>query len=187
MPEPKTIYVNFFESIDPIKVKQLMALLSEIINKEKPDVIYCLFSSFGGNVDSGIILYNFIRSLPVEFVMHNTGSIDSIANVIFLSADTRYASLHSSFLFHGIVQNVNASSSLTKNTLQEWLSGINVSESKIAGIIAERTNLTTDEVKALFYQGEVKGTEYALEKGIVSEIKNPVIPKDALIISFNLP
>ncbi len=56
-----------------------MAVASEIINKQKPDVIYCLFSSHGGQVEAGITLYNFLRSLPVELVMHNTGSTDHIA------------------------------------------------------------------------------------------------------------
>jgi ATP-dependent Clp protease, protease subunit len=186
MAEPKTIYVNFFDSIDPNKTKHIMSFLSETINKEKPDVFYCLFSSPGGHVDSGITLYNFIRSLPVEFIMHNTGIIDSIANVIFLAANTRFTSIHSSFLFHGIIQPINANSSLTKNNLQEYISSMNVSESKIAGIIAERTKLTADEVKGLFYQGESKDASFALDKGIVNEIRNPGIPKDAIILSFNL-
>lgn len=106
MPEPKTIYVNFYDSIDPVKAKHIMAFLSEVVSKEQPDNIYCLFSSPGGSVESGIVLYNFIRSLPVELIMHNTGSIDSIANIVFLSANTRYTSVHSSFLFHGIIQPV---------------------------------------------------------------------------------
>jgi len=68
----------------------------------KPDVLYFLFSSNGGSVNAGIALYNFLRALPVEIIMHNTGSIDSIATVIFLAADKRYAALHSTFLFHGV-------------------------------------------------------------------------------------
>jgi len=185
MLEPKTIYVNFYDSIDPAKAKHIMAFLSELVSKEKPDYIYCLFSSPGGSVESGIVLYNFIRSLPVELIMHNTGSIDSIANIVFLSANTRFTSVHSSFLFHGIFQPVNTS--LTKSQLQELISGINISESKIAGIITERTKLSTDEIRELFLQGESKNATFALEKGIVNEIKNPVIPKDVQILSFNLP
>jgi hypothetical protein len=71
--------------------------------------------------------------------------------------------------------------------LQELLSGINVSESKVAGIISERTNFTTKEIKRLFLQGETKDAPFALKKGLVTEIRDPKIPKDTEILSFNLP
>jgi len=111
----KVIYVNYCDEISMVKVKAIMGALSEIINREKPDTIYCLFSSSGGHVESGIALYNFLRALPVGIIMHNTGSIDSIANIVFLAADTRYSSVHSSFLFHGINWNFGANISLNKN------------------------------------------------------------------------
>ncbi len=182
----KAIYVNFFDAIIDVKVKAIMGAVSEIINQRKPDVIYCLFSSSGGQVEAGIALYNFLRSLPIEIIMHNTGSIDSIANVIFLSANTRYASIHSSFLFHGITWNFPANTSTNRNQLTEILSGLDASETKIRGIITERTRLTPEEVQALFTQGECKDPNFALSKGIVNEIKNPAIPKDVPILSFNL-
>ncbi len=185
-PNKKTIYVNFFDIINDAKVKTIMAGVSELINQQKPDIIYCLFSSSGGGVEAGITLYNFLRALPVEIVMHNTGSIDSIANVIFLSANTRYTSVHSSFLFHGVNWNFAANASLNKGQLAETLSNIDVSEAKICGIITERTKLTAPEVQALFSQGECKDPNFALSKGIVDEIKNPLIPKDVPILSFNL-
>jgi len=112
VPPKKTFYVNYCDEINPIKVKAIMAIFSEIIKTEKPDIIYCLFSSGGGNVEPGIALYNFLRALPVELIMHNTGNIDSIANVVFMAADTRYAATHSSFLFHGVNWNFAANTDL---------------------------------------------------------------------------
>jgi len=60
------------------------------------------------------------------------------------------------------------------------------SELKISGIITERSELTSSEVQELFMQGESKDPAFALSKGIISEIKNPVIPKGVPIASFNL-
>ena len=185
-PPKKVIYVNYYDIINDVKVKAIMAALSDIINRDKPDTIYFLFASAGGGVDPGITLYNFLRALPVEIIMHNTGNIDSIANVVFLAADTRYTCVHSSFLFHGIVWNFAANSAITKSQLSENLSSLNLLESKIAGIITERTNLTTPEVAALFAQGESKDAAFALSKGVVSEIKDPEIPMGTNILSFNL-
>ena len=183
----KTIYVNYCDSINEVKVKAIMGALAEIINKERPDTIYCLFSSSGGLVEQGITLHNFLRALPVELIMHNTGSIDSIANVVFLAGAVRYAAVHSSFLFHGVNWNFSANSSLARSQMAEVLSSIDSSEAKIDGIITERTQLTAEDVRTLFRQGESKDSVFALSKGIISEIVNPVIPKDVSILSFNLP
>lgn len=187
MSQPKKIfYVNYYDSINDVKVKAIMAIIANIITKEKPDTLYVLFSSAGGNVEPGVILYNYLRALPVEIIMHNTGSVDSIANVIFLSANTRYASPHSSFLFHGVNWNFNANTSVTRNQLAEYLSGLESLENKISGIVTERTRLSTEEVRTLFRQGESKDATYALDKGIVNEIRIPIIPRDALFVSFNM-
>jgi len=182
----KVMYINYYDSISDVKVKAIMAFLADLLNREKPDTIYFLFSSSGGNVDAGITLYNYLRALPVKLIMHNTGSIDSIANVIFLAADTRYTAVHSSFLFHGIVQPVIANTNLTKSQLSEILSSLNLSESKVAGIITQRTQLTSIEIGELFAKGESKDAAFALSKGMVNEIKNPEIPEGTNILSFNL-
>ncbi len=183
---PETIYVNYFDTIDEAKTKALMAICSDIVAIQKPKSIYFLFSSVGGSVNAGITLYNFLRALPVEVVMHNTGSIDSIANVIFLAADVRFAAKHSAFLFHGISWNFPQAASLTFSQLQENLSRFKLEEAKIAGIIAERSKLTEAEIRELFLQGESKDLKFAVEKGIIREIRDASIPKDAPLITVNL-
>jgi ATP-dependent protease ClpP protease subunit len=183
----KIVFVNFFDAITDVKVKAIMATFADLINQQKADVVYCLFSSSGGFVEPGITLHNFLRSLPIEIIMHNTGSIDSIAGVVFLAANKRYASHHSSFLFHGVTWNFLQGTAATRNQLAETRSQLDASESKISGIITERTSLTTEEVRSLFSQGESKDPSFALSKGIVHEIKNPIIPKGVPIFSFNLP
>jgi ATP-dependent protease ClpP protease subunit len=118
--------------------------------------------------------------------MHNIGSVDSIANVIFLAASERYAAKHSTFLFHGINWNFAQAAALTFTQLQEILSSFRGEEAKIAGIIAERSKLTESEIKALFAQGEAKDLAFAVEKGIIQEIREPSIPKDAPHVTVNL-
>lgn len=185
-PKMKVIYLNYFDQINDVKTKVLMATITEIIAKQKPDVLYFLFSSGGGYVNAGITLYNFLRALPVEVVMHNIGSIDSIATVIFLAGNKRYAAKHSTFLFHGIQTKFTAESFMSRTGLHEKLSGLTQDENKIAGIVAERSKLETKEIRELFHQGESKDLAFALEKGIIQEIRDAAIPKDAIVISFNL-
>ena len=183
---PKTIYINFFDGINEAKVKALMAMLSDIVARQKPDILYFLFSSPGGAVGAGIVLYNFLKALPVEIVMHNTGSVDSIGTVIFLAGSRRYAAVHSTFLFHGVQLNFQGGGQLNHVQLLERLSMLKQDESKIAGIIAERTSLTEHEIKQLFHQGESKDSAFAKAKGIIHESKDPLIPKDAPFVTVNL-
>ena len=176
-------YITFFDSISDITVKAAMAAICELIDREKPDILYFLFSSPGGDVYPGITLFNFLRALPVNVIMHNIGNIDSIANIVFLAADTRYACVHSSFLLHGIIWNV-VQPSLTKGQLCEIIDGINQYELRISGIITERSNLTAEEMKMWFAQGETKTADFALSRGIVCEIKDPMIPKGAKVLTL---
>src|SRR5271169_1893069 len=185
-PTTKTFYINYFDEINAPKIKALMAICSDIVAQQKPDTLYFLFASGGGNVDSGIVFHNFLRALPVEVVMHNMGAIDSIATTIFLAGHKRYAAVHSSFLFHGITWDFPQAVSLTRYKVTETLSGLKLAEDKIASIYTERSKLTTAEINGLFTQGETKDLAFAQEKGIIHEIKNPSIPKDNPFISVNL-
>jgi ATP-dependent Clp protease protease subunit len=185
-PNSNVVYINFFDGINEAKVKVLMAVCAEVISRQKPKQLYFLFSSNGGSVNAGITLYNYLRALPAEIVMHNIGSIDSIATVIFLAGDKRLAAAHSTFLFHGIQTNFAEKTSLNMSKYKELMSRLVQDERKISGIVAERSKLTEAELRNLFLQGESKDLAFALEKGIIQEVANPSIPPNATIISLNL-
>ncbi len=172
-------YVSYYDVINEQKAKSLMQASAEILTQTRATKMYFLFSSQGGSVDAGVALYNFLRALPIPLVMHNTGSIDSIANVIFLAADERYANTHSTFLFHGINWNFAQGASLSWTQLQETVSRFKGDEGKIIDIISQRTTLTAEELKALFHQGETKGTAFAREKGIIQSVQDAKIPAGA--------
>lgn len=181
----KIIYLNYYDVIEISKVKPFMTLCSELISKEQPDTLYILFSSSGGGVEPGIVLHNFLKALPVKIIMHNTGSIDSIATIVYLAGDRRYAAKNSNFLIHGIQWRFTQPVSLTIPQLQESLSRAKTDENKIAGLYSDITSLERDEIIKLFHQGESIDLDFAMEKGIVHEIKDPSIPKGAPFINLN--
>ncbi len=148
----KVTYVSYYDVINEQKTRSLMEACAQAIAKTAPDQLYFLFSSTGGSVDAGIALYHYLRALPVPVVMHNTGSIVSIANVVFLAGDQRYAAPHASFLLHGITWNFAQNTTLTWTQLQEIVSNFRSSEARMTGIIKERTSLTDVEMAALYHQ-----------------------------------
>jgi len=185
-PAPKVTYINFLDSIDVPKVKALMALCTQVLTQHKPDVLYFLFSSQGGQVNAGITLYHFLKGLPVKIVMHNTGSIDSIATVIFLAGEERYAAYGTSFHFHGVGQQINGQTRLNASALSEMHSRLREDEKKIAALVSRSTSLSQANLKKLFAQGEAKNLDFALEKGIIHEVRDVSIPRNAQLLSINL-
>jgi len=182
----KVIYINYYDSIDQLRIKHLMAIITNVIAQEKPDTLYFIFSSNGGSVDAGVTFYNFLKSLPLEIVTHNVGSIDSIANVIFVAGDRRYSVPHATFLFHGVAVTLNGNHRLTLPQINEIRDRIHKDHNKIAGIICDNTSIIEKDLKRLFTQGETKNVSFALEKNIIHKVKPLKIPKDALLISINI-
>lgn len=154
----------------------LMGACAEIVAKKLAKNIYLLFSSTGGSVEHGITLYNYLRALPCGLVMHNIGSVQSVATVIFHAADIRYAVPHSTFMFHGIQWQFHAPTALTHTQVEEIKSGFVHSENRFAAIVCGRCKLTEPEVRALFVKGETKDTAFALDKGIIGEIREMKVP-----------
>lgn len=172
-----TIYINFFDGIDPIKVSKFINFTVEAIQKYDPKEIYYLISSGGGDVDAGFTLYNFLLSLQskITITMHNIGTIDSMANVIFIAGQKRYAAPTASFLFHGIVMNFSAGG-YGRIALKENLSRLDGMEARMADAISHNSKMTAEELKGFFQQGEVKDINFALQKEIIHEIKIPAVP-----------
>jgi ATP-dependent protease ClpP protease subunit len=186
MNSQKIIYINFFDGINPATVNKFIKFTVDAIQQHNPTEIYFLISSNGGDVDSGFTLYNFLVSLQgkITITMHNIGTIDSIANVIFLGGQKRYAAPNASFLFHGIVMNFNAGG-YGRTVLKENLSRLDGMEARMADTISKNTKLSKTELENFFQQGEGKDVNFALEKEVIHEIKNPVIPNGAIHLAMS--
>jgi ATP-dependent protease ClpP protease subunit len=184
MEAQKTVYINFFDGIDPVKVNRFIQFCTDVIRQHEPTELYFLIASNGGDVDSGFVLYNYLISLQSKLTvtMHNTGTIDSIANVIFMSGQRRYAASNAAFLFHGVAMNFNGPQSRT--TIKESLSRIIGMENRIAATISQHSKLTEDELEILFRQGEGRDVNFALEKEIIHEIKSPAVPSGAIHLAM---
>lgn len=182
----KTIYINFYDGINPTTVNKFIKFTVDAIQQHAPTEIYFFISSPGGDVDSGFTLYNFLISLQskITIIMHNIGQIDSIANVIFLAGQKRYAAPNSSFLFHGIVMNFNAGG-FGRTVLKENLSRLDGMETRMADTISKNTKLTTIELKDFFQQGEGKDVNFALSKEVIHEIKIPAVPHGAVHLAMS--
>src|SRR5690349_6178558 len=117
--------------------------------------------------------------------MHNTGSVDSIATVIFCAGSRRYACAHSRFLFHGVATTFPQQAAINPTQIREILSSLEQDEARISELLVERSSLTAAEIAGLFRQGETKDPTFALQKGIIHDIRDFSIPPGAQLITAN--
>ena len=136
-------------------------------------------NSPGGNTTGGIAVYNAMRSMPYEITTHNIASVDSIGNVIFLGGTKRFACPASTFMFHGVGFLGNASERLEEWNLKAKLDTLQADHGRISTIMADRTKLSVSECMTLFEKQSTKEPKWALEKGIISEIKDLSLPSGA--------
>jgi len=71
-----------------------------------------------------------------------------------------------------------------EKNLKERLDGLLADQKRIGGIIRDRTNLTDVEVRALFFEAQTKDTAFALDKGIIHEVREAKVPAGVPIVSL---
>ena len=179
-----TAYVTFTAGIDPRSVSLLVSAISQLVEK-KHSHIYLAFSTLGGDIDSGIALYNFFRGLPVrQLTIHNIGTVQSIGIVIFLAAgkEHRRACKNTTFMFHGATVNHPGGAS-QEHAWQEFLTRCSSYNKRMRDIIVERTELPEEEVATFSRQEMLMTADGALGKKIIHDIADFQYPRDARFVS----
>jgi ATP-dependent Clp protease protease subunit len=171
-------YIAFSANVNQQTAQQLVAACALQANNGVDDLVLVL-STPGGQVDDGIMVYNVLKGLPCKVTTFNVGAVNSIGNAIFLAGECRYAAPGATFLFHGVGLDINGRVRLEEKNLTEGLQSVQVGQQKIGDIICSRTSIDTQEVRDLFFRQETKDTQFALDKGIIHEVRDFSIPKGA--------
>ena len=177
------VYVSFSAEIDVKTTESLIAIMSNCVNL-KVKTVYLLISTPGGFVTNGLNLYNILKGMPFELTTHNVGNVDSIGNIVFLAGSKRYATSASTFMFHGVGFNIDQKQRFEEKDLRERLDGVLSDQKRIGDIISQHTDLTEKDVAELFLQAHTKDANFAVEKGIIHEIREVQIPTDVPVISL---
>ena len=126
-------------------------------------------SSIGGDVDSALRLYDFLKALPVEIEMIGFGQVDSAANIIFLAGTKRIAVRNCRFLLHqGTFNGHQGSVPLVMH--EEAMRLFNELHRRHVEIIAKETGKNKTDIEKLLKEGKILNTTEAKEIGIVHEV-----------------
>lgn len=174
-PSPPTV-LSFIAPINPQTGQGFRNATLGMINEGLKEVTI-LISSSGGSVDEGIALYEFIKSIPIKITFINISSIDSIALLIFLAAEERYARPDATFLFHDYTWTFN-SKIMPRQQIKESILLLERGQQRVINALAERTKIKNGKIGDLdiFENTFILDANTAMENGIIHKITEAKVP-----------
>ena len=172
---PEVAYIRFMSPVDEVATASLLATCDALVARGV-STITLLISTPGGTVFHGISAYNYLRSLPVELVTYNFGSVDSIGVVLFCAGQVRKSVPNARFMIHGVQANLAASTGLSEDQIQESLKGLQIDAQNIARIIGEHTKKSEDEIHAAMRAKTTLDPKQAVEFGLLDQIEVLELP-----------
>ena len=157
-----------------------LRLVNAINNASKNGAarVIIFFSSLGGNIQEGFTIASVIQNSKVPVSIHANNNIDSIANVIYLSAKERTAESYAKFYLHGAA---SPQAAFDEKGLREQLSSIKTENARIAQFVYENSGLNFKKVQGMMRAGTTMTAQQALGFGIVQEVVHKEVPAGALI------
>jgi ATP-dependent Clp protease protease subunit len=175
----KSCYLTYTGGIDAAGVTRIAAALNNAMSDGCSDLHLC-FNSLGGYVADGIYLYNHIRSLPIDVVIHNSGSVSSIAVAVFLAAQQRYCSSHAMFMIHPTV--IPSSEGMGAERLQSALDAALADDMRTEKILRERAQIPERLLVERRARDVHINPEKAAEYGIVHAVREFALPPGERIV-----
>ena len=163
------IWYTYTGALNPELIAGAINWLNDQVYNKQVGKLKFFLSSIGGDTDSAIRLYDYLKASPFEVEMFGFGQIDSAANIIFLAGVRRFAVKGCRFLLHeGTFTIGNPVSAL--HVHEETLRLLNIIHSRHVEIIAQEIGKKKKEIMAILRQGEIFDTEKAKKFGLVHEI-----------------
>ena len=158
--------------ITPVSVESMILQLRYLQQENPEQEITMYINSPGGEVDSGLALYDVMRAIRCPIRTVCTGTAASMAAILFLSGNQRDMLPHSKVMIHdplisgGVGGSALKLDSIAKNIMQ--------TRQTIAEIISEHTGKSLEEVLSKTasdsYFDAKEAVEWGLADGIIYEL-----------------
>ena len=114
------------------------------------DNVRVRINSQGGEVYAGIAIFNALRNSKCNISIYTDGIAASIAGIMAMCGRPHYMSRYSRLMIHSVSGGVFGN----KQDLTRMISEIEALEDTIGTIIAGKMNITPEEVKTRYFDGE---------------------------------
>lgn len=158
----------------PVTMESAQNLLKVLNDSVKKNIarIHLLISSPGGDVNFGITLYNYIKSLPVEIYTYNIGIVDSIAIILYCSGSKRFCDKNARFLLHNEKLTIQTSQvfNLDESQLNEIHNILQSGKTLYSNILSKYISATPDEICKMMSKVTIFDKQAAENVGLVTNL-----------------
>jgi ATP-dependent protease ClpP protease subunit len=164
------IWYTLAGHIDRRQVQEAIRSINEDIYSKPVKSLRFLIASAGvmGEVDSGINLYTYLKSLPIEVETIAFGALDTAGTVIYLGGKDRTAVEHCIFyLREGRYTIFDHTASVRSH--EEAVATFKRDLQELIYIFAKETGNDTELVADMLRRGKIMRVEEAVEFGIVQK------------------
>ncbi len=180
------VYIRFFGGINFVSANMLMERMSQDIQRGVERFVIIL-SSRGGDLGSGVSIYNFLKGVPAEVVTHNFGDVQSAALVLFCAGVRRLCVPNGSFVFHEPAFSASAGERLDKEFLQDKTASLRTDQQAMLRAIADSCGKKIQDVEQEIGTGRSWNSEQAKDYGLVHQIESALFEEGAQVISIASP
>ncbi len=157
----------------PINAESMNELLKQLMYLEQRDPgkeITLYINSGGGEVISGLIVFDYIRMMrsPVKTVC--TGTAASMASILFLAGTSREMFPHSQLMIHDPSYGSGDFSGLKPDEIQVYLDSLKQIRTTLVDIISERSGLPKKTVLKKTRCDTYLTAEEAVEMGLATAV-----------------
>ena len=145
--------------------KQLMYL-----NRESPEEEITLYiNSPGGEVRSGLAVYDYLQLMPAPLRTVCIGTAASMGAILFLAGDRREMLPHSQLMIHDPAPG-GSMQGMKPEQLEENLKSLKKVQEVLCGIISEKTGKSVKEIQKTTRKDTYFDAAEALNFGLATEI-----------------
>ncbi len=141
----------------------------QIIDQSYTNTLTIYLSSIGGDIDSAIRVYDFLKSVPNEIHTVGFGQIDSSAITIFLSGNKRTVLPKTRFRFHEPTYYMQQPDSVLA-FFEERVRLFQELDKRLKMITSKETGKSISVIKKLYSEGKILNAEEAKTMGLVHEM-----------------
>lgn len=149
-------------------IKQIMYLSRDDPNKE----ITIYINSPGGEVQSGLAVYDFLKTLNTPIHTVCIGIAASMGAILFLAGDRREMLPHSQIMIHDPSMGQGNMQGVKPAEMEESLKSLQKTQSVLCDIISETTGKSLTEVRKKTRKDSYFDADEAVKFGLATEIKS---------------
>jgi ATP-dependent Clp protease protease subunit len=139
------------------------------------ETAHILIQSNGGYVSDGLCLHNYLRNLPIRIVTYNGGAVASIAVILFLAGDLRYASETARFMVHK--SHASAPHGARPDALRIIVEGLQADDARTESILRKHVRLSDEHWNIHAYSDLHLTAPEAAKVGMIDAVADFKPPK----------